>query len=305
MTITTAIAFHPAGARPKRPAISPMVIAVGSPLDFMSTLSRILDRMSNNTVTDQIADQEDHAVNQLIRLLDAVDVLPSAIALRALSYELLGLAPGTRVVDVGCGAGRAVGEMTERGVKAIGVDASEQMIVAARQRMPDADLRVGDAYALPFQDGEVAGYRAEKLYHELDDSARALGEARRVLAPGGRIVLIGQDWETFIIDSDDPALTRTIVHARADTVHSPRAARGYRNLLLDAGFDNVAIEVHTGVFTDALMLPILSRIAHAACSAGAITRDQADRWTTEQAGRARDGRLFLAVPLFVAAARRP
>ncbi|MEU8149944.1 hypothetical protein [Nonomuraea sp. NPDC048901] len=57
-------------------------------------------------------------------------------------------------------------------------------------------------------------------------------------APGGRIVLIGQDWDTLVIDSDDPALTRTIVHARADQVTSPRAARSYRNLLLDAGFED-------------------------------------------------------------------
>ena len=60
------------------------------------------------------------------------------------------------------------------------------------------------------------------MNHVLDDPARAAGEARRVLAPGGRIVLIGQDWDTFVIDADDAALTRTIVHARADLVPTPR-----------------------------------------------------------------------------------
>ncbi|WP_433762573.1 hypothetical protein [Nocardia sp. CA-135398] len=53
--------------------------------------------------------------------------------------------------------------------------------------------------------------------------------------PGGRIVLAGQDWDAFVIDSDTPDLTRTIVAARADTITNPRAARRYRNLLLDAG----------------------------------------------------------------------
>ncbi|GAA4234164.1 SAM-dependent methyltransferase [Streptosporangium album] len=257
--------------------------------------------MSNTIVTPQ----EDDPVSGLIRLLDAVDALPSSVALRAHSYGLLDLAPGAPVVDVGCGVGRAVAEMAEHGAEAVGVDVSEQMIAVGRRRRPGADLRVGDAYALPFQDGQLAGYRAEKVYHELGDPARALGEARRVLAPGGRIVLIGQDWDTFVIDSDHPGLTRTIVHARADTIAAPRAARGYRNLLLDAGFDDVAVEVRTGVFSDELMLPALSGIADAACAAGAITPDQAATWTAEQAGRARDGRLFMAVPLFVAAARRP
>jgi SAM-dependent methyltransferase len=282
-----------------------MAIDAPFPLDFMSTLSRILDDMSNITVTDHLTGQEDDPINQLIRLLDMVDALPDSVELRTHSYELLRLVPDACVIDVGCGAGRAVGEMAERDAKAIGVDVSEQMIATGRRRLPDADLRVGDAYALPIQDGEVAGYRAEKIYHELGDPVRALAEARRVLAPGGRIVLIGQDWDTFVIDSDDPALTRSIVHARADNVPNPRVARGYRNLLLDAGFDDIAVEVRTGVFTDALMLPLLSGIAHGACSAGAITQDQADTWTAEQAERARNGRLFLAVPLFVAAARRP
>jgi SAM-dependent methyltransferase len=282
-----------------------MAIDVTSPLDFMSTLSRTLDDMSNITVTGHSAGHEDDPANRLIRLLDMVDALPDSVELRVRSYELLHLVPGAHVIDVGCGAGGAVGEMAERDVRAIGVDINEQMIAIGRQRRPEADLRVGDAYTLPFQDGEVDGYRAERVYHELDDPAKALAEARRVLAPGGRIVLIGQDWDTFVIDSDDPALTRTIVHSRADGVPSPRAARGYRNLLLDAGFDDVEVEVRTGVFTDGLMMPMLSGIAHAACSAGVITRDRADAWIAEQTGRARSGRLFLAIPLFVAAARRP
>ncbi len=65
------------------------------------------------------------------------------------------------------------------------------------------------------------GYRADKVFHELADPRAALNEAWRVLASGGRVVLVGQDWESFIIDSDDPDLTRTIVTARASAVVSP------------------------------------------------------------------------------------
>lgn len=240
----------------------------------------------------------------LFQLLDVADALPGAIALRARSYDLLDLTAGAAVVDVGCGTGRAVAELADIGMRPTGVDLDERMIAVARDRQPRADLRVGDAYQLPLPDGAVSGYRADKVFHELRDPARALVEARRVLTPGGRIVLIGQDWDTLVIDSDDPALTRAIVHARADMVPAPWAARRYRNLLLDAGFQGPEVEVRTGVFTDATMLPMLEGLAQAAIATGSATRDQADAWIADQRRRAAQGRLLLALPLFVAAAHR-
>jgi ubiquinone/menaquinone biosynthesis C-methylase UbiE len=278
-----------------------MLIVLVCALDFMSTLSRIVGPMSNDNTTHVPAED----LHPLIRMLDAADAVPGAADLRARSYELLGIAPGVSVVDIGCGTGRAVAEMNERGADALGIDASHQMIAEGRRRWPGLDLRVGNAYDLSLPDGSVAGYRADKVYHELDNPEKSLNEASRVLTPGGRITLVGQDWDSFIIDSDSPAVTRTIVHARADTVPSPRAARAYRNLLSEAGFEDVTVEVRTGIFTEATMLPMLSGLAHAACAAGAVDREQADAWIEEQAARSRSGRLFLAIPLFLAAARRP
>lgn len=245
------------------------------------------------------------AVQALIPQLDAVEGSPGAAALRARSYELLRPARGALVVDVGCGAGRAVAELADQGVRATGIDVSDQMIALARERWPSGEFRVGDAYALPLRDGEAAGYRADKVVHVLADPGRALAEARRVLAPGGRIVLCGQDWDTIVIDSGDEELTRTIVRKRADLVASPRAARQYRNLLLDAGFRDVTAEVHTGVFTDASFLPVLTRLAETCREHGAISSAQAGAWISGQRERARSGRLFAAVPIFMAAATRP
>jgi ubiquinone/menaquinone biosynthesis C-methylase UbiE len=240
----------------------------------------------------------------LIRVLDAADALPGAARLRARTYELLRLAPGATVIDVGCGTGRAVAELTGQGVSAIGVDLDPAMLAAAQARFPHIDVRAADAADLPLPDGQTRGYRADKVYHVLPDPQAALAEARRVLAPGGRIVLLGQDWDTLVIDSDRPALTRRIVHARADTLPHPRIARAYRALLLDAGFQDVEVEVHTAVFTDTTMLPILTGHATAAREVGAISDEQAENWVDEQGRRARDGRLLVAIPMFLASATR-
>src|SRR6187549_2233349 len=121
----------------------------------------------------------------LIRMLDVAESMPDAVALRERGYELLRLAPGATVLDVGCGTGRAVAELAERGARAIGVDLDPVMRAAARARFPGADVRAADAADLPLPAGEAHGYRADKVLHILPDPESALAEARRVLAPGG------------------------------------------------------------------------------------------------------------------------
>jgi ubiquinone/menaquinone biosynthesis C-methylase UbiE len=240
----------------------------------------------------------------LIRALDAAESLPGAVALRERGYDLLRPGAGDTVIDVGCGTGRAVAELAERGARALGVDLDPEMLAAARARFSGIDVRSADATDLPLGDGEAQGYRADKVFHILPEPDKALAEARRVLAPGGRIVLVGQDWDTMVVDSALGELTRRIVVARADTIPHPRIARGYRNLLLDGGFRDVTFEVHTAVFTGASTLPLLAKHADVARQTGAITGEEAEAWTGEQARRAEGGRLMLAIPMFLAAGVR-
>lgn len=222
-------------------------------------------------------------MSTLLSLLDAFDELPQAVDLRNRSYRDL----GDTVVDVGCGGGRAVGELAGLGVKAIGVDVDPEMIAVAAQRWPAGEFRLGDATALPLDDASVTGYRADKVLHALADPAAALAEATRVLRPGGRAVLTGQDWDAMVVDSSDPARTRALIHARADALPHPRVARQYRNLLLESGFRDVTVEGQLGVFTGEWALPLLANIAEGP-------------WLDDQVDRAARDRLFVAIPVFLA-----
>ena len=230
-------------------------------------------------------------MSSLLAVLDAGDAQPVAVGLRARSYELLGDLTGRTVVDAGCGGGRAVAELAERAARSIGVDRDPEMIAVARERWPAGEFHVGDACELPLETGSVAGYRADKVLHMLDDPVRAVAEARRVLAPGGRAVLLGSDWDTIAIDSDEPETTRRLVRAKADSFPSPRVARRHRNLLLDAGFTDPVVEVHTIVLTDDTALALLHRIT------------DEESWLAQQAERARTNRVFVAVPIFLVAAQ--
>ena len=93
------------------------------------------------------------------------------------------------MLDIGCGAGAFLQLVTERGARAFGLDASDALLDLARTRLPDADLRVGDMEALPYDDDTfdlVTGFNA---FFFANDIVAALREAGRVAKPGAAIVI--------------------------------------------------------------------------------------------------------------------
>lgn len=102
-------------------------------------------------------------------------------------HHHLGVGAGDRLLDLACGAGLAVELGQLRGATCAGIDASERLVAVARDRSPDADLRVGDMNALPWADETfdvVTSFRGI-----WGTTPRAVAEAYRVLVPGGRIGL--------------------------------------------------------------------------------------------------------------------
>lgn len=97
------------------------------------------------------------------------------------------------VLDLGCGTARLTEDLSLRsaGARVVGVDRSSGMLRAARRRLGRSSppLVEGDAYALPFGDGVFALVTSTFAYHWLLEPAAALGEIRRVLRPGGYLVL--------------------------------------------------------------------------------------------------------------------
>ena len=102
-------------------------------------------------------------------------------------HHRLGVGAGDRLLDVACGAGLAIELAGLRGARCAGIDASERLVAVARDRNPDADLRVGDMHALPWDDGDFR--RRDQLPRHLGHDPRAIAEVCRVLVPGGRVGL--------------------------------------------------------------------------------------------------------------------
>ena len=109
--------------------------------------------------------------------------------------KLVGGAPIRQFLDCGTGTGRMLELLAPRAERTIGIDLSPAMLAVARAnleraRIRNAQLRQGDIYALPVSRDACDFVLVHQVLHYLDDPARALREATRVLAPGGRLMVV-------------------------------------------------------------------------------------------------------------------
>lgn len=120
---------------------------------------------------------------------------------------------GSPVADLGCGPGHVAAWLAEHGVAAVGIDLSPAMIAVGRRAYPEVEFREGDFLALPAADGEFAAAVAfySIIHLEHGELRRAFGEIRRVLRPGGRVLVafhVGSEvrhraeWWSHAIDLD-------------------------------------------------------------------------------------------------------
>lgn len=98
--------------------------------------------------------------------------------------------PGERVLDLGCGAGRFVAALRDAGAEPVGVELAEAALERARGVAPGADLRLVEPDgSLPLEHASVDLVWCSEVLEHVADTAHLLLEARRVLRPGGRLLV--------------------------------------------------------------------------------------------------------------------
>jgi SAM-dependent methyltransferase len=106
------------------------------------------------------------------------------------AFLLDGIRPGDRVLDLGSGAGDFTAEIARSGARPVGVEVAKAALDRARNRHPALDFRLAPIDGpLPLEDGEFEVVWSSEVIEHVADTARWLSEVRRVLTPGGRLLL--------------------------------------------------------------------------------------------------------------------
>ena len=127
-------------------------------------------------------------------------------------FDRLGLKPGDRVIDMGCGAGRHAFEMYRRGADVVAFDQDADELAGVLElfgamkeagEVPvgaAADIKEGDALSLPFADGEFDRVVCSEVLEHIWDDVTAISELIRVLRPGGTMAITVPRWLPEVIN---------------------------------------------------------------------------------------------------------
>jgi arsenite methyltransferase len=227
---------------------------------------------------------------------------------RRLVYEALGAQPGERILDVGCGPGFYVTELLDQvgaGGSVVGLDASPQMLAVAAHRSegrPNVAFHQSDATSLPAEEGGFDRAVSVQVLEYVGDVEAALRELRRVLRPGGRVVIWDVDWATLSWHSRDPRRMDRALRAWDHHLADPSLPRTLAPRMRAAGFADVSMEAFafaTAEFTpDAYGSALLPLIKDYLATVDGFGPDEAQAWAAEQRELADRGEFYFACMQF-------
>lgn len=240
---------------------------------------------------------------------------PDEVAMRQACLDLLQPAVDEKVIDVGCGSGVVTRDIARRlgsGGHVLGVDPNAYLLreaarLAREEGLADRiDWREGDARRLDFADASFDLVVCVTVLAHIPDSEPVVAELVRLLRPGGRIGILEIDPESMLINHPDRELTRRVLSAANDYGFANAwVSRRVPGLLQAAG-----VSCQVRAFTSLERDPggFLARAAELrpriALQAGAISREEADRWLELLQAEMRAGRYLAGMSYVFAWGRR-
>lgn len=244
--------------------------------------------------------------------IEAQYATPDLVQQRSAVRAALDLKPGEDVLDIGSGPGLLACEMAADvgvGGSVHGIDPSDSMLAIARRCEPapgsaPITLTAGVACTLPFCDDSFDAAAATQVYEYVADMPAALGEAHRVLRPGGRLLILDTDWDSIVWHSSDRERMQRVLTAWDEHLVDPYLPRRLNRLLEDSGFTVAMRMTHpllnAGYDQNTFSAGLIDLIASFVAGRQGITDSEATAWAGDQIGLGSDFFFSLNRYLFLA-----
>lgn len=228
------------------------------------------------------------------------------------TYELVGLGPHRRILDLGCGTGKdtiAMARQMGGSGEVVGVDLRETMVAEARRCAEGMGLpvrfEVANAVSLPFPDSSFDGCRADQVFQHLSDPEAALAEMVRVVRPGSPIVVTDPDYGSAVLDVHDRTVARKIQAFLSDMTANPWSGRRLSGMFRRAGLTDNLVRVIFWPFNlpelkEFHLLEALQMMQEQSL----ITAEEAKSFMAELESRAAEGTFFGGNCFFIVAGHK-
>jgi ubiquinone/menaquinone biosynthesis C-methylase UbiE len=167
---------------------------------------------------------------------------------KARSYELLAINSTDTILDVGCGTGADLLQISNMARNAIGVDHDAKLLAKAQEKTvgtTNIKYLCNEADNIEIESGTVDKIRYDRIFQHLPNHKEVILEARRLLKPNGIIQIIDPDYLGMTFFMENIHLERKIMDAVAYKRHSnSHKVRAIPNLLKACGFEILSVEIH-------------------------------------------------------------
>jgi ubiquinone/menaquinone biosynthesis C-methylase UbiE len=230
---------------------------------------------------------------EMSRRVEAVYSTADVVEQRRAVRQALVLRGGERVLDIGVGPGFLAAEIAVEvgaGGRVCGIDPSESMLAIARTRAGPAggaaiELKPGDANNIPYPDATFDVATATQVLEYVQNVPGALLEIRRVLRPGGRILVLDTDWDSVVWHTSDRARMRRVLTAFEEHLSDPHLPRTLQRSLERAGFDAAAPRIlpllNAGYQPNTYSAGLMELVAGFVSGRNGVTAAEAQAWADE------------------------
>jgi ubiquinone/menaquinone biosynthesis C-methylase UbiE len=191
-------------------------------------------------------DVDSAKIDKMVRCLDALQSMECFQRYKNRSLELLQDADNESALDVACGLGDDVVRLKRRFGRAVGIDASSELVAEAirRHQSEGCEFQCAEATILPFTDEEFDAARVDRSLQHIDNPFEAMKEMARVVKKGGMILCAEPDWGTFFIGTAFSTRTKAIQDRWIGSFKNPWIGRNLFGMMKTIGLGDLAIEAH-------------------------------------------------------------